>query len=90
MKETFEQYQERNPKIYKEFIFYVNEMILAGQKKIGAKAVFERIRWESKIKRLDQYKVNNNFTADYARQFEKDFPYFEGIFEKRLCRMSQI
>jgi hypothetical protein len=61
-------------------------MIQAGQIKVGAKSVFERIRWESKIKRMDQYKVNNNFTADYARKFEQDYPHFSGIFEKRLCK----
>ena len=86
MRETFEQYQEINPKIYKEFVHYTNEMIQAGQIKVGAKSVFERIRWESKIKRMDQYKVNNNFTADYARKFEQDYPHFSGIFEKRLCK----
>jgi hypothetical protein len=86
MRETFEQYQQRNPKIYKEFIHYTHEMIQAGQIKVGAKSVFERIRWESKIKRNDQYKVNNNFTADYARKFEQDFPHFSGIFEKRFCK----
>lgn len=86
MRETFQEYHERNAKIYKEFVFYANELILAGESKIGAKAIFERIRWESKIKRTGEFKVNNNFTSDYARKFEKDHPYFSGIFEKRLCK----
>lgn len=87
MRETFEQYQERNPRIYKEFVHYAYQLISAGQTKIGAKAIFERIRWESKIERNDEFKINNNFTADYARKFEQDFPHYEGIFEKRVCKM---
>ncbi len=87
MRETFEQYQERNPRIYKEFVHYAMELINAGETRIGSKAIFERIRWQSKIERNDEFKINNNFTADYARKFEQDFPHFEGIFEKRVCKM---
>jgi hypothetical protein len=87
MRETFEQYQERNPRIYKEFKHYVFELIKAGEKKIGSKSIFERIRWESKIKKIGEFKINNNYTADYARKFEQDYPHFAGIFEKRVCKM---
>ena len=87
MRETFESYQARNPRLYKEFVHYTHQMIGAGQTKIGAKAIFERIRWESKIERNDEFKINNNYSADYARKFEKDFPHFAGIFEKRVCKM---
>ena len=87
MRETFEQYQERNPRIYKEFVHYAFELINAGQAKIGSKLIFERIRWEAKIKREGEFKVNNNYTADFARKFEQDFPHFAGIFEKRVCKM---
>jgi hypothetical protein len=87
MRETFEEYQQRNPKIYKEFKHYAFELIEAGENKIGSKAIFERIRWQSKIDRIGEFKINNNFTADYARKFEQDFPHFAGIFEKRVCKM---
>ena len=87
MRETFEEYQQRNPRIYKEFINYAMELINAGENRIGSKAIFERIRWEAKIKKDGEFKINNNFTADYARKFEQDFPHFAGIFEKRVCKM---
>jgi hypothetical protein len=87
MRETFESYQARNPRIYEEFVHYTYQMIGAGQTKIGAKAIFERIRWESKIERNDEFKINNNYSADYARKFEQDFPNLAGIFEKRVCKM---
>lgn len=84
---TFNEYLERNPRLYKEFVHYTYQMISAGQSKIGSKAIFERIRWEAKIERNDEFKINNNYTADFARKFEQDFPHFEGIFEKRVCKM---
>lgn len=87
MRETFEEYQQRNPRIYKEFVNYAMELINAGETRIGSKAIFERIRYQSKIDRVDEFKINNNYTADYARKFEQDFPHFEGIFEKRVCKM---
>jgi hypothetical protein len=34
------------------------------------------------------YKVNNVYTADYAREFEKDHPEHFGIFSKRQCRIE--
>jgi len=34
----------------------------------------------------DGYKVNNNFTSDYARLFENDHPIYVGYFLKRLCK----
>jgi hypothetical protein len=87
MRETFEQYQERNPRIYKEFVHYAFELINAGETKIGSKSIFEQIRWQSKIKKDGEFKVNNNYTADYARKFEQDHPHLAGIFEKRVCKI---
>ena len=87
MRETFESYQARNPRLYKEFVHYAFELINAGETKIGSKSILEQIRWQSKIKRIDEFKINNNYSADYARKFEQDFPQFAGIFEKRVCKM---
>lgn len=85
---TFKQYHERNPQIYEEFKRFAFLLINRGHKKIGSKQVFERIRWESMIERIDRYKVNNNYTADYAYKFESDFPYLEGIFYHRARRIK--
>ena len=85
---TFQEYHERNPRIYEEFKRFAFLLINNGHKKIGSKQVFERIRWESMIERIDRYKVNNNYTADYAYKFESDFPYLEGIFYHRARRIK--
>jgi len=85
---TFKEYHERNPRIYEEFKRFAFLLINNGHKKIGAKQIFERIRWESMIERTDRYKCNNSYTADYARKFESDFPYLEGIFFHRIRKVK--
>lgn len=40
-----------------------------AKKKIGAKAVMERCRWECEIESGEEYKCNNNYTAYLARLF---------------------
>jgi hypothetical protein len=37
----------------------------------------------------DGFKVNNTYTSDYARLFEKDFPLYAGIFRKRLVKLIE-
>lgn len=38
--------------------------------KVGAKFIFEKIRWQYNIVRRDaDFKINNNFTAYFARKF---------------------
>lgn len=85
---TFQEYHERNPKIYEEFKRFAFLLINNGHKKIGAKQIFERIRWESMIERTGTYKVNNNYSADYAYKFDQDHPYLEGVFFHRERRIK--
>lgn len=85
---TFQEYHQRHPAIYEEFKRFAFLLINNGHKKIGAKQVFERIRWETMIERTDRYKCNNSYTTDYAYKFESDFPYLEGIFYHRARRIK--
>jgi hypothetical protein len=83
---TFEQYHAKNPQIYRAYTHYAFEAIHSRATSIGSKAICERIRWDAKIDRNDDFKVNNNYTADYARKFEADFPEYTGFFEFRTCK----
>ena len=88
--QAFKEYHEKNPAIYEEFKRFAFLLINNGHKKIGAKQVFERIRWESMIEKKGKYKVNNNYTVDYAYKFEADFPYLEGIFFHRNRKVKNL
>lgn len=56
---------------------------ISKQKKLGAKAIMERVRWEAEIERGQEFKVNNNFTAYYARAFTMKYPEHGDYFELR-------
>lgn len=81
---TFAQYHSKNPQIYEEFKRFTFELISAGHRRLGSKQIIERIRWESMITTDGIYKVNNNYTVDYAYLFEHDYPVYAGIFAHRL------
>ena len=81
---TFETYHKEHPEIWKEFVKTTLETIKKGFKHYSSKSIFEIIRWHKggDIK-SDGFKVNNNYTADYARKFIKEFPEHEGFFRMR-------
>lgn len=83
---SFKQYDQENPQIYQEFKRLSRMLISRGYTHIGARQIFEVIRWETMISGNDGFKVNNSYTSDYARKFENDFPQYVGIFRKRLCK----
>ncbi len=87
---NFEQYDKENPHIWALFIHYSSEAKKKGFKRYGAKSVFEVIRWHTPPNKGIPFKINNNFTADYARKMEKEFPDFEGFFEKRTLKAVRM
>jgi hypothetical protein len=88
MKTSFKKYHEENPQVYKEFERIALQLIKRGYIRIGAKQIVEVIRYHTMIEGNDGYKVNNNFTSDYARLFENDHPIYAGYFLKRLCKSN--
>jgi len=86
---SFKKYHEESPQIYTEFKRLAFQLINRGYKHIGAKQIFEVIRWQTMVSGSDEFKCNNSYTSDYARLFEKDFPLYAGIFRKRLVRIKE-
>lgn len=81
----FEQYFCENPRVwtyFKRFATYAK----AHNKRIGAKAIMERVRWECEFgeqSKPGEFKVNNNYTAYYVRLLLSQCPEFKGFFELR-------
>lgn len=83
-REEMEFHHLENPHIYEEFENFAFQAISSGRKYFGAGAVFERLRWYSQIEtKGDQFKLNNNYRAFYARLFEEKNPEYKGFFRKR-------
>jgi len=60
-------------------------LIEKGAKRLSSKMIIEYLRASNYIKTLstDGYKINNDFTASYARYFEHMNPQYRGYFETR-------
>lgn len=81
---SFDEYDRANPQIYESFRRFALQVIGAGRRRFGAKAVMERIRWDTLISAKDDgFKINNNYTADYARKFIAEFPEYAEVFATR-------
>jgi hypothetical protein len=85
---NFEKYNQENPQIYTEFKRLTNMLVSRGYKRVGSRQILEAIRWQTMISGNDDFKINNNYGAYYSRLFEKDYPWLEGIFEKRSLKIK--
>jgi len=85
MVEMFDAYDKANPEIYLAFIGFTGDLVAAGATRGGAKMICERIRWETAVRAnrevgVPVWKLNNNFTAYYARKAAAEFPALFGEF----------
>lgn len=84
---AFWEYHRENPHIYRLFKRFALEAIDRGRKHLGAKMIFERIRWYTQVETTgDPFKINNNYHAYYARLFMRDHPDYDGFFRTRKAQ----
>lgn len=85
----FDEFHAANPHVYEEFARFTREAIAAGRKRIGAKLIFERLRWHTEIEtRGEDFKVNNNYSAFYARLWMRNNPGHGDVFATRKQRSA--
>jgi hydrogenase maturation factor len=83
---AFIEFDTQNPEVYKQLVRLARQWRAAGKAKLGIKTLFEKLRWEWHVAGLtesDGYKLNNNFTALYARKIMKNEADLDGLFEIR-------
>lgn len=86
---AFEAYHRANPQVFELFERFTYEKIAQGVTRLGAKAVAERIRWESPVSGDDGFKLNNNYPAYYARLFMQKHPEHDGLFQTRTSKADK-
>jgi hypothetical protein len=88
---AFQRFHRENPHVYELFKRFAFEAIHSGRSALGAKALWERMRWYASFETTDQqFKLCNNHTAYYARMFMRDFPQYDGFFRTREVRNERI
>jgi len=90
MREAARKFHKSNPEVWNLFRRFVFEKINAGYAHYGAGAIMERVRWESDRGAGEPaLKINNNFRAFYAREFEELYPIHKGFFRSRVQTSAQ-
>lgn len=78
------EFHKDNPHVYELVVSLTREARAAGRQRVGMKMVWERARWEFYLKTTDEtFKLNNNYTALYAREIMRREADLAGIFETR-------
>ncbi len=84
IREAFEAFNAKNPHVYVAIVTVSRQLRRAGFQRLGMKALFERLRWEYAMRtRGETWKLNNNFTSEYARLVMQREPDLDGLFETR-------
>jgi hypothetical protein len=80
---------EANPDVYEALRRFALEAKRHGRRRLGMKALYERVRWYTQIEsRGEAFKLNNNWTAFYARLLMQNEPELAGFFETRVQRAA--
>ena len=79
-------YHQENPHIWEMFERFALQAIKSGQTRLSADLIIQRLRWETMLSAIkDNYKINDHYSADYARLFMEKHPQYNGFFALR-CR----
>jgi hypothetical protein len=85
LERRFVEFHEKNPQVYAELLRLARLLKARGHKRIGMKMLFEQLRWQHALKTTDLsgFKLNNNYTAYYARMLMERNLDLVGFFETR-------
>lgn len=76
MREACRAFHKSHPEVWSLFCRFAMEKASRGFRHFGAKAVMERIRWETAGGATSpELKISNNHTAFYARRFNRLHPH---------------
>lgn len=89
--ERFALFHRTHPEVYALFRQFAEELLAAGRRRYSARAIIYRIRWHTDIKGGrgeatdggNGWKIDNYFSAYYARMLARDDQRFAMFFEFR-------
>lgn len=82
--ERFLRFHLANPHVLDLIVKISRDLKGLGFQRAGMKLVFERIRWLSALEtKGDGFRVNNSYTAFYARKVMEEEPDLRGFFRLR-------
>jgi hypothetical protein len=87
----FEQFHKENPHVWRLVKKFATDVLDAGFDHFSSQAIFERIRWHLNIETRsdDGLKLNNDFSAYYARMFHLAYPDHARFFRNRKLTSAE-
>lgn len=83
----FKAFHGSNPKVYKLFVAFTERFKERGFKRVGAKFIWESIRYECGPDTNGRpFVLNNSYVSRYVRLAVKDRPDLAGLFETRSLK----
>lgn len=84
LEQRFLEFHAANPAVYTELVRLARDLRERGSTKIGISMLFEVLRWRSmRTASADEFKLNNNHRAFYARLIMEREPDLRGYFDLR-------
>ena len=83
----FAQFHRENPHVYRQLVKLCRQAKRSGRDRWSINGVFEVLRWSTMITTGDDFKLNNDYRADYARLVMAQEPELNGFFETRSRRV---
>ena len=82
------EFHAANPHIYERFEEFAFQAINAGRERYAIKTILEMVRWHTEVttNSTDGFKLCNNHTAYYAREFHRRNPKHAGFFKTHAVR----
>lgn len=87
--ERFEAFDAAHPDVYQLFHKFAGDLRARGRKRYSADAILHRIRWHmatSSAATADEFKINNDYSAYYARKLAAEHEEFRDFFETRKLK----
>lgn len=89
---TFYEFDAAHPDVWQLFERFTLDLIRRGFGHYSSDAVLHRVRWETSAgagSDEDAFKINNNWTAYYARKFDEQHPEYAGFFRMRRSKADE-
>ena len=85
-----EEFHAAHPEVWTMFLGFVKTLQAKGYIRGGAREVWERIRWETRVNEeyetFDTLKCNSNYIAWYVRMYDMSNPQHNKFFRKRKLK----
>lgn len=75
-------FNRQNPEVREQFFAFALGLIRRGYRHYSAHGILYRVRLEQ----VGLFKINNDWSAFYARLFREAYPQYRGFFRFRISR----